>query len=55
MLAKMRTSEEEERRGKFCEIWEELYSRWTRLRDSPELQGFKTWRDQLIAHADLHH
>ncbi len=39
----------------FDAAWERLAAEWTELKGDQRLQGFKTWRDKLIAHADLHH
>jgi hypothetical protein len=47
--------EEGERRQHFDASIAELRARWLSLRDSPSLQSFGTMRDQLIAHAQLHH
>jgi hypothetical protein len=55
LLAEIRSREEEQKSKQFDEIWEELSSRWSALAEDGRLQGFKVWRDKLIAHADLHH
>lgn len=53
--AKMQAQERLRLTKEFSQAWSELSSQWQGLAESERLVGFKTWRDKLIAHAELHH
>ena len=55
LLAQMQAREQQGLRRRFAEVWADLSARWRRLASDQRLSSFKTWRDKLIAHAELHH
>lgn len=55
MLSEMQKNEEVERGKQFDEEWKTVSKKWRVLGHGDALQAFKTWRDKLIAHSDLHH
>ena len=55
VLAEWQAREKGRLTKEFAETWSELSSQWPRLAESERLEGFKKWRDKLIAHAELHH
>jgi hypothetical protein len=55
LLQNSERREEDERRQKFDLHVAELRERWGRLRDLEVLRSFRTVRDKLLAHTELHH
>jgi hypothetical protein len=55
VIAAYRAQEGERLVERFNEAWSELIARWASVKDDAPLAGFKTWRDKLIAHSELHH
>jgi len=55
LVAEMAEVDRAELQARFDATWERLSNRWAALEGDGRLDGFKTWRDKLIAHSDLHH
>jgi hypothetical protein len=53
-LEEILEGERDELRAKFDQTWERLSERWMGLERDVRLDRFKSWRDKLIAHSDLH-
>jgi hypothetical protein len=55
LTAKVRADEAQRLGELFDQCWATLAAQWPALRDSARLDAFRTWRDKLIAHSELHH
>lgn len=55
MLDNMQKKEQAKRQDQFDAEWADVSERWSQLEGGDALDAFKTWRDKLIAHSDLHH
>jgi hypothetical protein len=54
-IEEIRSREQERLAAEFETVWTQFVPRWTTFKDDQRLTAFKTWRDKLIAHAELHH